>query len=260
VLSVATSDQPPAPPPGQVPPAGGLIEPHFECQVGATALPPRRSRWDVVNGYLETAAMPEPGDVTYETIAAGMILRAGLTRNISAHVGMIIMDTVHGTYVHPGSAVGGGIKIGGSLASDLKVAVVAEGARNMNLASLHVQDEWIGRAYASVTRGTPLWNFTLTAGVMGTSEGSVRAVSPMFGIGSQLGWDDRLAFVVEAQFFPRAYLGVDSTSVLAVRFRNHDLPRNALRMKQFRVDVGALLIDKADDLHGLPWLQAGLGW
>ncbi len=223
---------------------------------------PRPERWDQVNGFLETAALPRPGDVSYDTVGMVMMVRAGLTSHVAAHLGMTVMDVDQGTSaanVNP--AVGGGIKIGGSLQGRAAIAVLAEGAREVNVKSLTPKEGWIGRAYAAVTLGTPRLNTTLIAGAISEFDGNQRWRSPMFGITSQLGWDDRLAFILEAQRFTTPKGTVKGTSVLAVRFRSHEVPRNFVGVDRVRLDVGALLLEKTEgDLEGLPWLQVGLGW
>lgn len=121
--------------------------------------------------------------------------------------------------------------------------------------------EWAGRAYAALTLGDPRAHVTLSGGITAIDHGDPRWVSPTFGLGTYLGWDRKLGFVLESQYFTTPKMTLTATSVFAVRFRDHALPHNALRMDRVRVDVGVLLLHEGgDDLDGLPWLQAALGW
>lgn len=247
-------EEPAASPPGLAPIIVSVAPP-----IPAAA---RRESWDQVNGFLETAALPRPGDISYEMVGLVMMVRAGVTRHLAAHVGVTAMDTNQGTgHANANPAFGGGLKVGTRISPGASVAVLAEGGREVNLKTMSTRDGWMGRIVASVTLGTPRLNTTLIAGAVSTFDGNQRWHSPILGITSQLGWDERLLFILEEQRFMSPNGTLKGTSVLAVRFRNAEMPSNFLGVDRMRLDVGALLLERTNgDYDGLPWVQVGLGW
>lgn len=173
---------------------------------------------------------------------------------------MIGIDIVEGSYRNAGMAFGGGVKLGTELGS-ARLAVVGEIAREVNVKTFDPGPEGAGRAYAQLTLGDAGSHVTLSGGITDIDNGDPRWVSPTFGVGTYLGWARKLGFVLEGQYFTTPKMTLTATSVLAVCFRNHALPHNALRMDRVRVDVDVLLLHEGDDdVDGLPWQQAALGW
>ncbi|MGE0868391.1 MAG: RNA polymerase sigma factor [Kofleriaceae bacterium] len=261
-VAAATPPPPPQPP---EPPTSPLKPPRVEHTPASITLPspqPRRSRWDMVNGFLETAALPEPGDVSIETAGMGLIVRGGITRHVAVHAAFTGIDVVRGEHSRPAPAVGGGLKLGMRISDAAAIAVFGEAARALEVENLFKpKDAWLGRAYAAISLGNARHLVTLTAGVSAIDNGEPRWVSPTFGIGTTIGWDPRLAFVFENQYFTRAHDMTRSTSVIAVRLRTNGGPPNFLRIDRTRLDVGVLLLHQTDDdLTGAPWLQVALGW
>jgi hypothetical protein len=78
-------------------------------------------------------------------------------------------------------------------------------------------------------------------------------------LSTYLGWDDRLGFILENQWFTTPDDTLNQMSVLAVWFRNDDIP-DILGIDRVRIDVGAVLLGRTnDEIVGLPWLQVGFG-
>lgn len=221
---------------------------------------PRPYRWEITNGFLETAQLPDAETFTFETIAMGVQVRAGLTEHLAVHAGMMGIDIEEGSYRNAGMALGGGIKLGAAITPRAKIAVVAEAAREVNAKTLEAGAPWLGRAYAALTFGRGRNLLTFNGGVTAIDNGDPRWVSPMLGIASYIGWDDNLGFVAEHQFFRRARGETKNTSVFAVRFRDAAVSSNPLGLSQARIDVGVLVLGQDAGPSTLPWLQAGLGW
>jgi RNA polymerase sigma-70 factor (ECF subfamily) len=234
--------------------------PRDEACACPLATPPSR-RWEPTNGFVENAALPPPGDIGFEMLGLEWLARVGITKHVAAHVAFTPIETRVGDYRSSNPAFGGGIKLGGGITDSLSVAVVAEAAREVNLKTLSTGDAWIGRTYASLTRGDASNNVTASAGVVGYDNRSDRHVAPMLAFGTQLGWDDRLGFVVESQWFPRPLATLSHTTTFAVRFRHEQADRDFLGLRRARIDLGTVLFDTTDrDIQMAPWLQVGLGW
>ena len=217
---------------------------------------------DPINGLIETAGMPRRGDLSFDTVGFAMMFRAGVTEHLAIHVGEVPMDTDKGTVgANVASAFGGGIKVGGRLADNLHVAVLAEAAAEVNVKALKPRDGWVARSYASLTWRNGRHHVTAFGGVVAEFDGTNRTKAPIGGISTQLGWDDRLAFLLESQ-----YLGggvkTKETHLVGVRFRAADPRGSVLGIERARIDVGMIYLDRVgdDDDLLLPWLQAGLGW
>ena len=217
-------------------------------------------KWDPANAFVETAAMPRPADVMFEMIAFDWIVRVGLTEHLAVHAAFTPIETGVGDDREANPAFGGGVKIGGHLSEEFSLAVVGEAAHEVRLGTLSVGEAWIGRTYASLTRGNARSNATASAGVVGRDDRSKRYVSPMVALGSQYGWDDGLAFVVEWQWFPRPLASLSSTTTFAARFRHQDSKSPFLGINRTRIDIGAVLVETTDDIVMAPWLQVGFGW
>ncbi len=229
-----------------------------------SVLPPvdHPEAWAQINGLLETAALPGSGDVSFDTVGTVMMVRAGLTDHLAAHVGMTAMDTDQGTgRANANPALGAGLKLGTRLSPRASIAVLAEGAREVSLKNVRTEDGALGRVYAAVTLGTPRRHTTFVAGAASSFDGNLRWRSPIVGVTSLLGWDDHLAFILEAQRFTTPKGTLEGTTVLAVRFHDQAMADNALGVDRVRIDAGALMLDRTGgDYDGLPWLQVGLGW
>jgi RNA polymerase sigma factor (sigma-70 family) len=229
------------------------------CACPLTMPPPRR--WEPMNGFVENAALPAPGDIGFEMLGLEWLARVGITKHVAAHVAFTPIETRMGDYRNSNPAFGGGIKLGTAITDSLSVAVVAEAAREVNLKTASIREAWIGRTYASLTRGDATNNVTASAGVVGYDNRSDRYVVPMLALGTQLGWDDRLGFIVESQWFPRPLATLSHTTTFAVRFRHEQADRDLLGLRRARIDVGTVLIGTTDeDIQMAPWLQVGLGW
>jgi RNA polymerase sigma-70 factor, ECF subfamily len=223
--------------------------------------PPRARRWEPANAFIENAALPPPGDVSFEMLGLEWLARVGIGRNLAAHVAFAPIDTRMGDHRNANPAFGGGLKIGGPITDRLSLAVVGEAAREVNLKTLSTGTAWLGRAYASLTRGDARNNITASAGVVGYDNRSDRYVVPMLALGTQIGWDDRLGFVVESQWFLRPISTLSRTTTFAVRFRHEQPDASLLGMRRVRIDVGTVLVDTTDDdIAMAPWLQVGFGW
>lgn len=230
------------------------------CAVVSPAPRPTQ-RFDQINGMLETAALPRAGEIFVETIGTQMIVRAGVTRHLAVHIGIIPMNTDQGTPAANASpAFGGGIKLGAPIGRHASIALLVEGARETNLKTVSTGEGWIGRGAATLTLRRQRDSVTLVGGVISSFDGSRHWTSPVIGISSYLGWDDRLGFVLENQWFTTPNETINQMSVLAVRFRNDDVP-DLLGINRVRLDVGTMLLGRTnDEIDMLPWLQVGFGW
>ncbi len=228
--------------------------------------PPPMSRpqlpLDPINGLIETAGMPRRGDISFDTVGLAMMLRIGVTKHVAVHVGEVPMDTDKGTVgANVATALGGGVKIGGRLADNLHLAVLAEAANEVNLKSLKGRDGWMARSYASLTWRNGRHHTTAFGGVVAEFDGTNRWRAPIGGFSTQLGWDDRLAFLFESQYIGNA-VKTKRTHLVGLRFRANEPRRSILGIDRARIDVGMIYLDRVDDEDDvlLPWLQAGLGW
>lgn len=217
---------------------------------------------DPINGLIETAGMPRRGDLSFDTVGFAMMLRAGVSKHVAVHLGEVPMDTDKGTVgANVATAFGGGIKVGGMLADNLHLSVLAEAANEVNVKALKARDGWVARSYASLTWRNGRHHVTAFGGVVAEFDGTHRSRAPIGGISTQLGWDDRLAFLLESQYIGGG-VKTKETHLVGVRFRTHDPRRRILGIERARIDVGMIYLDRAGDEDDLllPWLQAGLGW
>lgn len=261
----ATPAPEPRPDPVEPPRARLAVVDPFPVEDTSAVAPPKPTLQplDPIIGLIETAGMPRRGTLSFDTVGFAMMLRAGVTDHVALHVGMIPMDTDKGTAgANVATAFGGGIKIGGVLIPDvLSISVLAEAANEVNVKALTGRDGWTARSYASITYRFGRHHTTMFGGVAAEFDGTNRWSSPVGGISTQLGWDDRLAFIFENQYIANA-VKTKGTHLLAVRFRAHEPRRSILGIDRARLDVGLIHLDRVDDEDDatLPWLQAGLGW
>lgn len=249
--------------PARPPRVLAVVDPFEDTAIVAPPPVPRpRMRLDQINGLIETAGMPRRGDISFETVGFAMMLRAGITEHIAVHVGEVPMDTDKGTVgANVASAFGGGLKIGGTLTDNLHLAVLAEAANEVNVKALKARDGWMARSYASLTWRNGRHHATAFGGVVAEFDGTNRWRAPIGGVSTQLGWDDRLAFILESQYIGNP-VKTKQTHLVGVRFRAHDPRPSILGIERARIDVGMIYLDRVDDEDDLllPWLQAGLGW
>lgn len=215
-------------------------------------------RWELTNGFVETAELPARGELSYETLPTGMQLRLGVHRRAAVHAGVVMMDVERGAYRNAGTAFGGGIKLGFAPSKNTRLAMLVEGAREVNVTQLETRPGWLARAYGAFTVGRRNDYVTLTGGVTGIDNGDPQWISPTFSVATHLGYDDRLGVLFESQYFTASCEGTSSTHVAAVRYRNHE--ENAmLGIDRVKIDAGIVVLERDDD-EILPWVQVALGW